>query len=78
MSRSLLRVVGEVRRHLEENGRVSLRMLRREYELDDDALEELVEELIDVQRVATREGNVLAWSPAATEASWSFMTFIDL
>ena len=36
----LLNVVREVRRHLEENGRVSLRMLRRQYDLDDEALDE--------------------------------------
>jgi len=34
-----------MRRHLEQNGRVSLRMLRRQFALDDDALEEVVEEV---------------------------------
>ncbi len=64
----LLDVVREVRRHLEENGRVSLRMLRRQYELDDEALDELIEELVDVQRVARREENVLVWAgPARPE-----------
>jgi len=65
---NLLDVVREVRRHLEENGRLSLRMLRRQFELDDSALEEVIEELVDVQRVAKREENALAWSgSAATE-----------
>jgi hypothetical protein len=59
---NLLDVVREVRRHLEENGRLSLRMLRRQFELDDGALEEVIEELVDVQRVARREENALAWS----------------
>ena len=59
---NLLDVVREVRRHLEENGRLSLRMLRRQFELDDDALEEVIGELVDVQRVARREENALAWS----------------
>ena len=63
---NLLDVVREVRRHLEENGRLSLRMLRRQFELDDDALEEVIEELVDVQRVARREENALAWSGDAT------------
>ena len=36
---NLLEVVQQVRRHLEESGRVSYRMLRRQFELDDDALE---------------------------------------
>lgn len=66
----ILDVVREVRRHLEENGRVSLRMLRRQYELDDEALDELIEELVDVQRVARREENVLVWAaqPAPSAA----------
>src|SRR6266446_6525260 len=62
----LLDVVREVRRNLEENGRVSLRMLRRQYELDDEALEELIEELVDVQQVARREEKVLVWSAQQT------------
>ncbi len=62
----LLDIVREVRRHLEENGRVSLRMLRRQYELDDEALDELIEELVDVQRIARREEHVLVWSAAST------------
>src|SRR5215475_10639980 len=59
---NLLDVVREVRRHLEENGRLSLRMLRRQFELDDEALNEVIEELVDVQRIASREENALAWS----------------
>jgi class 3 adenylate cyclase len=62
---NLLDIVRDVRRHLEENGRVSLRMLRRQFELDDDALEDVIEELVDVQRVAHRDGNVLAWAEPA-------------
>jgi len=61
---NLLEVVGEVRRHLEQNGRISLRMLRRQFELDDESLEEIIEELVDIQRVARREENALAWSGA--------------
>jgi hypothetical protein len=33
---NLLQVVGEVRRYLEQNGRISLRMLRRQFDLDDE------------------------------------------
>ena len=65
---NLLDVVREVRRHLEENGRLSLRLLRRQFELDDDALAEVIEELVDVQRVARREENALAWSAATPTA----------
>ena len=56
---NLLEIIREARKHLEENGRVSLRVLRRQFELDDDALAEVIEELVDVQRVARREENVL-------------------
>ena len=63
---NLLDVVREVRRHLEENGRLSLRMVRRQFALDDDALEEVIEELVDVQRVARREEDALAWSAATS------------
>ena len=39
-------------------------MLRRQFDLDDESLEELIEELVDIQRVARREENALAWSAA--------------
>ena len=59
---SFLETVELARAFLERNGRVSLRGLKREFGLDDDALDELVEELVDVQQVAAREDNVLSWS----------------
>ena len=43
---NMLDIIREVRGHLQESGRVSLRMLRRQYELDDDTLEDLVETLL--------------------------------
>jgi class 3 adenylate cyclase/predicted ATPase len=58
---SFLETVEQARGVLERNGRVSLRGLKREFGLDEDALDELVEELVDVQQVAAREGNVLSW-----------------
>jgi class 3 adenylate cyclase len=61
---SLLEIVREVRRHLEESGRLSYRMLQREFSLNDDTLAEVVVELVDNQRVAVREDNALAWSAA--------------
>jgi class 3 adenylate cyclase/tetratricopeptide (TPR) repeat protein len=66
---NLFDIVREVRRHLEENGRLSLRMLRRQFELDDDALEEVIEELVDVQGVARRDGKVLAWAGAGSPSA---------
>ncbi len=59
---SFLETVRRARSHLEEQGRVSLRALKREFDLGDDALAELVEELVDVQRVAVRDGNLLEWA----------------
>lgn len=58
---SSLDAVRRAKEHLQAQGRVSLRALRREFDLDADALEELIEELVDVQRSASREGNVLVW-----------------
>src|SRR5262249_61742168 len=54
---------------LEQQGRLSVRALGRELELGGDELAEIVEELVDVQRVARREENTLKWSGnAATES----------
>jgi hypothetical protein len=58
---SILDTVNRAKARLREHGRVSLRVLKREFELGDDALDELVEELVDVQQVAALEGNVLVW-----------------
>ena len=63
---SVLEIVRQVRRHLEESGRLSYRMLRREFALDDDTLAEVIEELVDIQRVAVREDKALAWAGDAT------------
>ena len=59
---NLLEMISQVRSFLEQNGRVSYRVLRRQFELDDEMLEDLKEELIDVQQVAVDEdGRVLVW-----------------
>jgi hypothetical protein len=44
---------------LRDEGRVSERALRREFDLDDQDLDDLVEELVEVRGVATRDGDVL-------------------
>ena len=62
---SFLETVERARAFLERNGRVSLRALQREFNLDENALEELVEELVDAQRVAGREGKIVVWLGAA-------------
>ncbi len=58
---SFLETVEKVRAFLERNGRVSLSALRLEFGLDEAQIEALVDELVDVQQVAAREGKVLAW-----------------
>ncbi len=53
---SFLETIESARAFLERNGRVSLRALKREFELDDEALDELVEELVDaVGEAMTRQ-----------------------
>ncbi len=48
---------------LQRKGRITYRALRREFDLDEEALEDLKAELIDAQRVATDEdGKVLVWT----------------
>ena len=57
------------RASLAANGRVSLRAIQREFDLDSEALEDFVEELVDVQQVADREGNVLVYRGSRAGAS---------
>jgi class 3 adenylate cyclase/predicted ATPase len=73
---TFLTTVERAKTYLERHQRVSLRALRREFDLDDAAVEELVEELVDVQQVATLDGTTLICarpphlptSPAATSS----------
>ena len=54
---------------LQRRGRVAYRTLKRQFQLDDDALEDLKAELIDAQRVAMDEaGIVLVWRGGAASA----------
>ena len=73
-------VVDQVIALLRQRCRVAYRTLKRQFQLDDEALEDLKIELIDSQRVAIDEqGTVLVWTgeaasppaPAATLASTS-------
>ena len=65
---SFLDTVARAKTYLREHGRVSLRGLKREFELDDEALEELIEELVDIQQVAAREGKAIAWMGGTVQA----------
>ena len=59
-------VVDQVITLLRQRGRVAYRTLKRQFQLDDEALEDLKIELIDSQRLATDEqGTVLVWTGAA-------------
>jgi TOMM system kinase/cyclase fusion protein len=58
---SFIEAIERARAFLERNGRVSVRVLKREFGLDDEGLDELVRELVDVQQVAARAGNLLCW-----------------
>jgi hypothetical protein len=47
---------------LQRRGRLTYRTLKRQFQLDDEALEDLTFELIEGQRIATDEnGTVLVW-----------------
>ena len=51
---------------LRQRGRVAYRTLKRQFQLDDEALDDLKIELIESQRLATDEqGTVLVWTGAA-------------
>jgi class 3 adenylate cyclase/tetratricopeptide (TPR) repeat protein len=58
---SFLDTVLRAKTYLEGQGRVSLGALKLEFELDDARLESLIEELVDIQQVAAREGKALSW-----------------
>ena len=51
---------------LREERRISLRALQRELDLDADAVDVLVEELVEIRRVAAREGKGLTWTDPAS------------
>jgi class 3 adenylate cyclase/tetratricopeptide (TPR) repeat protein len=58
---SFLDTVRRAKAYLEEQGRVSLSALKLEFELDEARLESLIEELVDIQQVAAREGKAVSW-----------------
>ncbi len=65
---SIFDIVRRVRQHLEEHGRLPCAMLRREFSLDDDTLDAIVEELVDVQEVARRDATMLRWTGSSGPA----------
>src|SRR5262245_53759705 len=58
----IIKVVGQVRELLQQQGRLSYRIVRRQFALDEAALEDLKFELIDIQEVAVdKDGKMLVW-----------------
>ena len=56
-------MVDQASEFLRRRERVSYRALKREFDLDDESLEDLRAELIDAQRIAVDEdGKVLVWA----------------
>jgi class 3 adenylate cyclase/tetratricopeptide (TPR) repeat protein len=66
---AFLDTVRSAKAYLEDQGRVSLTALRLEFDLDEARLQTLVEELVDVQQVASREGKALSWIGPASDVS---------
>ena len=61
-------VVEQASALLQRQGRITYRALRREFDLDEEALADLTAELIDAHRVATDEdGKVLVWTGTSGE-----------
>jgi class 3 adenylate cyclase/predicted ATPase len=62
---SFIEIVDRVITLLKQRERVSYRMLKREFALDDEAIADLKDELISAQRIAVdEEGKVLVWAGA--------------
>ena len=73
---AFIEVVDQVIALLRDRARISYRVLKREFALDDEQLEDLKAELIDAQRVARdEEGKVLVWVGAAPVSSSEFPVF---
>jgi len=63
---SFLETVARAGALLKRNRRISVRALKLEFALDDELLHSLVDELVDVQRVAARDGDTVVWLEAVT------------
>ena len=60
---SFIEVVDQVSELLRNRERISYRVLKREYSLDEEALEDLKEELIEaLEAAADKDGKMLVWT----------------
>ncbi len=59
----ILEVLEQVRELLQQKGRITYRILKMQYELDDEQLNALKDELIDAEEVAAdKDGKMLVWT----------------
>jgi len=68
---SFLEQVDQAQDLLEKSKIISVRALKREFSLDDESLEDLLEELVDIRKIAKLDGKVLQWlnkSPSPPQA----------
>src|SRR3989449_6749310 len=66
----ILAILAQVRELLQQQGRLSYRILKMQFQLDDEQLEVLKEELINIQELARdKDGKMLVWKGAATPAT---------
>ena len=64
---SFIEIIDQVTALLRTRGRVTYRVLKREFDLDDEQIEDLKEELIDGQELAVdKDGKVLIWTGRET------------
>ena len=64
----ILSVLGQVRSLLRQEGRLSYRILKRQFALDDEALDDLKYELIEVQEIAIdKDGKMLVWTGSSAK-----------
>ena len=58
-----LEVIKQARAALQREGRLTYRVLKRQFALDDESLEDLKEQFIDAEEVATdKDGKMLVWT----------------
>ena len=72
-----LEVLDQIRELLRQKGRMTYGILKRQFALDDEALEDLKDELIEAERVAADEnGKVLVWTGGETSEEIPTQTIV--
>src|SRR5882672_8821575 len=76
----ILKVLAQVQEQLRQQGRLSYRILKMQFQLDEEQLALLKEELIDIQELAVdKDGKMLVWagSPASSVPSLESKTLLS-